>query len=247
MPPGVEHTIDLNCDLGEGCPHDAELLSLITSANVACGLHAGDAPTARRVLRLAVQCGVQVGAHPSYPDRESFGRREMARAPEDIFADLLYQMGALAALAHSVGAALTHVKPHGALYNQACRDDAVARPVIEAAVQFRLPVLGLPGSRLEALAAGRCPFIAEGFADRRYLPDGSLTPRSRPDAFITDMEDAVRQAQELVQVRGVRTLCVHGDNPDAVAFVRRLREAFLKSGWALRPFCPSAGSPAWQR
>jgi UPF0271 protein len=226
--------IDLNCDLGEGCPHDADLMPLITSANIACGFHAGDAPTALAVVRLAAANGVQAGAHPSCPDREGFGRRELARSPEEIFADVLYQVGALAALARSAGLALHHVKPHGALYNQACRDDVVASPVIEAVAQFGLPLLGLPGSRLEALSAGRCPFVAEGFADRRYLPDGSLVPRSRPDAFITDVEEAVRQARWLVEHRGVRTLCVHGDNPDAVEFVRHLRDAFLRDGVLVR-------------
>jgi UPF0271 protein len=228
--------IDLNCDLGEGCPHDAELMPLITSANIACGFHAGDPSTALIALRLAARHGVEAGAHPGYPDRESFGRREMSRSEEEIVADCVYQIGALAALARSVGIALHHIKPHGALYNQACRDDGVARPVLEAAAQFGLPLLGLPGSRLEALAAGRCPFIAEGFADRRYLPDGSLVPRSRPDAFITEVEEAVRQARWLVDHRGVRTLCVHGDNPDAVRFVRSLRDAFTRQGVHLRPF-----------
>ncbi len=228
--------IDLNCDLGEGCPHDAELMPLITSASIACGFHAGDAPAAHAALLLAARHGVQAGAHPSFPDREHFGRLEMQRPPEQVLADLLYQIGALAGLARAAGVNLSHVKPHGALYNQACRDDALARPVIEAVALFGLPVMGLPGSRLEALAAGRCPFIAEGFADRRYLPDGSLVPRSRPDAFVEDPADAVRQAEWLIRERGVRTLCVHGDNPRALAFVAALRAALAAGGIAVRPF-----------
>jgi UPF0271 protein len=228
--------IDLNCDLGEGCPHDAELMPLITTANVACGFHAGDPATAHATLLAAARQGVQVGAHPSFPDREQFGRRELVRTEEQIFEECVYQIGALAGLARSVGVPLHHVKPHGALYNMACRDDAYARPVIAAAELFGLSLLGLPGSRLEALSGGRCPFVAEGFADRRYLPDGTLVPRSRPDAFVTDLAEAVRQAELLRHDRGVRTLCVHGDNPEALAFVRALREELIRNGVTIRAF-----------
>ena len=228
--------IDLNCDLGEGCPFDAELMPLITSANVACGFHAGDPATARATLLLAARHGVQAGAHPSFNDRESFGRRELERTAEQVYAECVYQVGALAALARASGLELSHVKPHGALYNMACRDDALALPVAEASALFGLPVLGLPGSRLEAACRGRCGFVAEGFADRRYQPDGSLVPRSRPDAFVEDPADAVRQAEWLVREKGVRTLCVHGDNPQAVAFVRALREALERQGVAVRKF-----------
>ena len=228
--------IDLNCDLGEGCAHDAELLTLVTSASIACGFHAGEPPTALAVLREAARQGVQVGAHPSFPDRDNFGRTEMSRTEEDIFADCVYQVGALAALAKVAGIELSHVKPHGALYNTACRDNAYARPVVDAAEFFRLPLMGLPDSRLQALCVGRCPFIAEGFADRRYQPDGGLVPRSRPDAFIKDPAEAVQQVTQLLRERGVRTICVHGDNPQAVAFVRALREALGRAGYAIRPF-----------
>jgi UPF0271 protein len=235
--------IDLNCDLGEGCPFDAELMPLITSANVACGFHAGDPATARATLLLAARHGVQAGAHPSFNDRESFGRRELDTPPEQVFAECVYQVGALAALARSAGTTLSHVKPHGALYNMACRDDALAQPVAEAAALFGLPVLGLPGSRLELWHglrphqnAGRFGFVAEGFADRRYQPDGSLVPRTRPDAFVEDPAEAVRQAEWLVREKGVRTLCVHGDNPQAVAFVRALREALERQGIVVRAF-----------
>ncbi|HZU37240.1 MAG TPA: LamB/YcsF family protein, partial [Gemmataceae bacterium] len=136
---------------------------------------------------------------------------------------------------------LSYIKPHGALYNMACRDDKYARPVVAAAELFGLPLLGLPGSRVQALCAGRCLFIGEGFADRRYLPDGQLVPRSRSDAFIEDPAEAVRQAERLLSepepTRRVRTLCVHGDNPKALAFVRGLREALLAAGHRLTPFC----------
>jgi 5-oxoprolinase (ATP-hydrolysing) subunit A len=228
--------IDLNCDLGEGCPHDAELMPLITSANVACGWHAGDAATAHAALRAAARHGVQVGAHPGFPDREGFGRRELPRSEEQIFEDCVYQIGALAGLARAVGLPLRYVKPHGALYNMACRDEAYARPVVAAAALFGLAVMGLPGSRLEALCAGRCPFVAEGFADRKYRPDGSLVPRDRPDAFVAGPVEAVHQAEWLLRDKGVRTLCVHGDNPEAVAFVQELRESLMRQGIAIRKF-----------
>ncbi|HXG08541.1 MAG TPA: 5-oxoprolinase subunit PxpA [Gemmataceae bacterium] len=228
--------IDLNCDLGEGCPYDAELMPLITSANVACGFHAGDPATAHATLTAAARHGVQVGAHPGFPDREYFGRRELDRTEQQVFEDCVYQIGALAGLARAVGLSLRYVKPHGALYNMACREEALARAVLAAAEVFSLPVMALPGSRLQALCAGRLPFVAEGFADRRYLPDGSLVPRSRPDAFVEDPAEAVRQVEWLLREKGVQTICVHGDNPQALTFVRRLREALTRQGIAIRPF-----------
>jgi UPF0271 protein len=228
--------IDLNCDLGEGCPHDAELMPLITSASIACGFHAGDPATAHAALRAAARHGVQAGAHPGFADREHFGRHELSRTEEQVFEDCVYQIGALAGLARAAGVPLRYVKPHGALYNMACRDDAYARPVVAAVEVFGLALLGLPDSRLQASSAGRCPFVAEGFADRRYQPDGSLTPRSHPDAFVADPAEAVRQAEWLVRTRGVRTLCVHGDNPQALAFVRELRAALERQGVVLRKF-----------
>ncbi len=228
--------IDLNCDLGEGCPYDAELMPLITSANIACGFHAGDAATAHAALILAARHGVQVGAHPGFADREHFGRRELPRTETQIFEDCVYQIGALAGLARAVGISLCYVKPHGALYNLACREDAYARPIVEAVSLFGLDLMALPESRLEALSAGRCAFVREGFADRRYLSDGSLVPRSRPDAFVVEPAEAVRQAEWLLRERGVRTLCVHGDNPRALAFIRALRQALSEQGIAIRKF-----------
>src|SRR5947209_7571311 len=153
--------IDLNCDLGEGSPHDAELMPLITSANIACGFHAGDPATALSTLTLAKGHGVRAGAHPGFPDREGFGRRELKRTPQQIFEDVVYQLGALAGLARAVGIPLSHIKPHGALYNMACADEEYAEPVIDAAALFELPLVGLPHSRLQALSKGRCTFVPE--------------------------------------------------------------------------------------
>jgi 5-oxoprolinase (ATP-hydrolysing) subunit A len=233
--------IDLNADLGESFGRwrlgdDEAMLDIVTSANVACGFHAGDPTTLKRTCAEATARGVIIGAQVGYRDLAGFGRRYIDVAPEDLEADVLYQLGALDAMARAGGGRVRYVKPHGALYNQACREDAYARPVVAAVEAFGLAVLGLPGSRLEAVSRGRCPFVAEGFADRRYLPDGSLVPRSRPDAFVTDPDEAVRQAERLTRERGIRSLCVHGDNPAALAFVRALREALTKNGIAIRAF-----------
>ncbi len=228
--------IDLNSDLGEGCGADAELMPLLTSANVSCGFHAGDAHTARTALALAVRHGVRVGSHPGYADREEFGRRELALSEEEVYELCLYQVGALAGLTLDAGLPLRYVKPHGALYNQACREAAYARPVVAAAEKLGLPILALPGSQLEVQARGRVGFVAEGFPDRRYLPDGSLVPRARPDAFVADPDTALKQAEWLVQNRGVRSLCVHGYNPAALAFVRALRQGLRERGHVLRAF-----------
>jgi len=228
--------IDLNCDLGEGCGLDEELMPLITSANIACGFHAGDPAIAFRTLQSAARHGVQAGAHPSFADRENFGRRELAQSEQQVLEETVYQVGALAGLARAIGVSLSHLKPHGALYTLACRDDAFARPIVEAAALFQLPVMGLPGSRLQALASGRCRFVAEGFADRRYQADGSLVPRSSPDAFVENSEESVWQVEMLIRERGVQTICVHGDNPRAPEFVRELRKALTNKGIAIRPF-----------
>ena len=228
--------IDLNCDLGEGAGTDLDVLPLITTANVACGFHAGDPATAFATIAAAAKLGVRVGAHPSFPDRVHFGRRDLDRSEQEVYEDCVYQIGALAGIARACGTALSHVKPHGALYNMACRDDHYARPVDAAAELFGLPLMGLPASRLEALSAGRCQFVPEGFADRAYRPDGSLVPRSESGAFITDPADAARQAVRLARERGVRTLCVHGDNRQAVAFVRALRDALTAEGFTIQPF-----------
>jgi UPF0271 protein len=227
--------LDLNSDVGEGAGLDEALFPLLTSANISCGFHAGDSSTARSALMLARRHGVRVGAHPGYADREYFGRREQDMTEDQIFELCVYQVGALAGLAGSVGETIRYIKPHGALYNQACREERFARPVASAAAQFGTPVIGLPGTPLAREASRRSGFFAEGFADRRYLPDGTLVPRDRPDAFVEDADEAVAQAERLCG-QGVRTLCVHGDNPQALEFVRRLRDALSRRGIHLQAF-----------
>ena len=227
--------IDLNSDLGEGCGLDAELMPLITSANISCGFHAGDWQTAIAALRLANAHNVRIGAHPGYPDREEFGRREWDLSETEIYELCHYQIGALAGLTCITGQCISYIKPHGALYNQACREDRFALPIVSAAKDLHMAVVGLPGSRLEALCVTP-EFVREGFADRRYQADGSLVPRSRPDAFIADPDEAVQQAQWLIREHGVQTLCVHGDNPKALTFVRALRTALTEAGFVIRAF-----------
>ena len=214
--------LDLNSDLGEGCPYDADIMPLVTSANICCGFHAGDAHISRVALHLAAKHGVRIGAHPGYADREHFGRRELTLSSDAILELVLYQVGALMGLAKAEKVILQYIKPHGALYNQAFHTEAVAAPLVDAAELLHLPLMGQPGSVLEKLCHGRIDFIAEGFADRRYRPDGTLVPRSQPDAFVHDVAEAITQADRLQRELGIRSLCVHGDNPQALAFVRGL-------------------------
>ena len=231
--------IDLNCDLGEGCAFDAELMPLITSANIACGGHAGDANLAATALAEAKRYGVQVGAHPSFVDREHFGRRELELCEADIWGDCLLQLANLRRWARAAGMRVKYLKPHGALYNMACRDETYAHAVLLAAALFELALVGLPGSELQKQCgqfSRHVRFVSEGFADRRYRPDGSLVPRDQPGAFVTAPAEAVQQAKWLIRERGVQTLCVHGDNPQAVEFIRALRAALTSQGFLIRAF-----------
>lgn len=238
--------IDLNCDLGEGAGHDAELMPLITSANIACGAHAGDEATMRVTVTLAQKHGVAIGAHPGFADRANFGRREIALSAAGLAELVTAQLGALARYAK-----LRHVKPHGALYNLAARDAAAAKSIAEAVKTFdsSLTLFALAGSEL--VRAGRAAGLRvaeEVFADRSYQGDGSLTPRSRPEALITDEAVAVDQVLRMLREGVVRatdgtevaikadTICVHGDGPKAVAFARRLDEELRRSGIELRQF-----------
>lgn len=226
--------VDLNADLGEGSGHDRELLELITSANISCGFHAGDASTILETLKLAAAAGVVVGAHPGHADREHFGRREQPLREDDVLLLGQYQVGALMGLTKLCNLTLQFLKPHGALYHQACRDITYARPLASVARAFQLKLVGLPGSVLETCAESI--FIAEGFIDRRYRPDGLLVPRTEPNALLDDPREAVAQAEWLCRERGVRTLCVHGDSPGAIEFTARVREHLLACGFEIRPF-----------
>ena len=229
--------IDLNADLGEGAGFDAELMPLVTSANVCCGLHAGGPSEIRATLELAKRHGVRVGAHPGYDDREHFGRREFTLSQQELVDLCTSQISALDALARESGVELRYIKAHGALYNQVCRDRETALAFSAAVSSWNLPVVGLPSSKLEAAVKERgLVFIPEGFADRRYRPDGALVPRTDPDAFVCDADEAVRQVEWLIQSQSVRTICVHGDNPRAVTFARAVREALLNRGFTLKPF-----------
>jgi UPF0271 protein len=229
--------IDLNADLGEGVGDDAGLLELVTSANLACGFHAGDPVTMRRVAALAADRGVAIGAHVGYHDREHFGRRPIAVAPEELAADVLYQLGALEACCRAAGTRVRYVKPHGALYNTAARDPETAEAIVDGVRAFGgLPVLALPGCVLaqRAEAAG-LPAVAEGFADRAYAPDGSLVPRGEPGAVLEDQDAIAAQAMELAG-GVVRSICVHGDTPGAVAAARRVRAALEAAGLPIEAF-----------
>jgi UPF0271 protein len=229
-------SIDLNADLGEGFPDDDALLDRVTSASISCGAHAGDPDTILHTLRLAKRRGVVVGAHPGYEDRVSFGRRDQNLPAREIERLIIGQFEQLAALAMEVGLTLRFVKPHGALYNQAQRLDETAAGVAAALERLKLPVLGQPGSRLERLAHERgILFIGEGFPDRRYRPDGSLAPRSDPDAILSQPAEVEAQAVRLAE-QGVATLCIHGDDPRAVANADRVRGALLRERFVLKSF-----------
>ena len=218
--------IDLNADVGEGCGQDAALMRCITSANIACGFHAGDPSTMRDTVILARDHGVAVGAHPSFADRDHFGRREM-HIPHAEVADLVIrQIIALAEIALKEGIRLQHVKPHGALYNVAVRDrtvaDAIARAV--ASVDRSLILFGLPHSALVAAAgAAGLPSAGEAFADRAYRSDGTLVPRNEPGAVMHDPDEVVARVAGLASRPDVDTICVHGDTPGAAELASRIR------------------------
>jgi UPF0271 protein len=251
----MSSVLDLNADLGEGfgvwrLGDDEALLGVVTSANVACGFHAGDASTMRAVCNGAAERGVVVGAQVSYRDLPGFGRRFIDVEPARLADEVLYQIGALQACAAAAGTTVGYVKPHGALYNAAVRHAEQARGVVEGVRAFGpLPVLGLPGSELLAAAerAGLEP-VEEAFADRGYTPEGTLVPRSRPDALLGGTAEVVRRAVrlardgEIVAVDGTvlrssaRSLCLHGDTPGAVEMAAAVRSALVEAGVSLSPF-----------
>jgi 5-oxoprolinase (ATP-hydrolysing) subunit A len=225
--------IDLNADLGEGCGDDEALLGIVTSANIASGGHAGDRATMEATVRAAIAHGVAIGAHPSYPDRSGFGRMQMERTPEEIFDDVLEQTRALANVADAQGARLHHVKAHGALYNVAARDRAVADAISRAVRAFdpQVAVVGLAGgAQLLSARSHGLRAIAEVFADRGYRPDGSLIPRGQPGALIEDVDAAVAQALALAHSGAGETICIHGDGPRPVAFAGAIRAALESAG-----------------
>jgi 5-oxoprolinase (ATP-hydrolysing) subunit A len=247
--------IDLNCDLGESFGAyklglDEDVIRHISSANVACGFHASDPNVMRRTVRLAKEAGVAVGAHPGLPDLQGFGRRSMDVSPEEAKDITLYQIGALAAFCRAEGIALRHVKPHGALYNMAGRDHALARAICEAVRDFdpALILLGLSGSHmLRAAEELGLPSAREVFADRAYEEDGSLVARSKPGSMIDDEGEAISRVLRMVNEGKVRAItgkdipiqadsvCVHGDGPKALAFVARIRKALEAEGIEVGP------------
>jgi UPF0271 protein len=248
-------SIDLNADMGEsfGAWHmgdDAALMPWISSANIACGFHAGDPGTLADTVTLAVQHGVAIGAHPGLPDLQGFGRRAMQVTEEQVYQMTLYQAGAVRAFAEAAGSRLHHLKAHGALYNMAAQDHALSRGLARAvkALGDGVQIYVLAGSVMEAVArelglSVRC----EVFADRRYMPDGTLAPRARPDALITDEAEAVAQVVRMVGEGTLRavdgsvvtvqadTVCIHGDKPTAVPFVQALRRALAVKGVQVAP------------
>ena len=231
--------IDLNCDLGESfgrysLGHDEALMPLITSANIACGFHAGDPVVMETTVQLALKWKVAIGAHPGYPDLQGFGRREMSLSEEEVEASVLYQVGALAAFARAGGGEVIHVKPHGALYNRAAKDRALAGAVARGVARFsqQLILVGLAGSVLvEAGQEAGLRVANEGFPDRAYNSDGSLMSRRLPGSVLESPGEVAAQAVRLIKegARGlpVHTLCIHGDNPAAVENAKAIRAALI--------------------
>jgi UPF0271 protein len=250
--PGDEpnYRIDLNGDVGESfgaysLGNDVALFDYVTSANVACGFHAGDPSVMRRTIRAALEKGVAIGAHPGYPDLQGFGRRPMDLSADEAYALTLYQIGALYAFARAEGGELSHVKPHGALYNRAAKDPSLADAIARAILDFdpKLVLFGLSGSEL--IHAGEALGLTvanEVFTDRTYQNDGSLTSRALPDAFVTDPSVAANRLARMVKEGKVRsrqgadlsiraeTACIHGDHPGALESARRVREVLEREG-----------------
>jgi UPF0271 protein len=240
--------VDLNADLGEGSPNEPALLRLVSSANIACGFHAGDPDTVAASIQAAREAGVAVGAHPSLADRNSFGRRELPVAPKEVCALVAYQVGAFRAVANSLGVKPNHVKPHGALYNMAARDLALAEALAHGilAADSSLFLFAPGGSALaRAAEAVDLPVAREVFADRNYQADGSLVPRSQPHALLHDAEEAAGRVLRMLREGTVRaidgseiaieadTICIHGDTPEAVEFARTLRAKLEAAGIAI--------------
>lgn len=242
--------IDLNCDMGEGAGEDAGILPFVSSVNVACGFHAGDPTTIRETIRLAARHGVAVGAHPSYPDRAGFGRQPMDRPADRVRDDVVYQVAAVRALCDAEGVPLVHVKPHGALYNSAAQDPALARAIATAVLEVdpRLVVVCLAGSPMVGvLRSLGLRWAEEAFADRGYTSGGALVPRGTAGAMIEEPEAVAARVAALARDRRVTdvdgrlvavsadTVCLHGDTPGAAALARAIRERLDREGIEVRP------------
>ena len=242
-------TIDLNADLGEGCEFDVELMGIVSSCNIACGGHAGDPSSMAATVDLAVANEVAIGAHPAYPDRSGFGRTSQFQSGKKLRKSLINQLDTLYGIVRGAGHSLTHVKPHGALYNDAAGDRSVAKILLQAVqdVCGNVTIIGPPKSALERVAAEKnMPFIAEAFVDRAYLPDGSLVPRGEPNAVHADMNTITTQAitlatknmltaenGEVLEVHA-ETLCIHGDTANAAEIGIAVRDVLLASGVSIR-------------
>jgi UPF0271 protein len=252
----MKPSVDLNCDVGESfgayrLGHDAEILDLVTSANIACGFHAGDPATMRATVRHALEKSVAIGAHPGLPDLVGFGRREINVSSQEVRDLITYQIGALDAFVDSEGGLLRHVKPHGALYNMAARDIVIATAIAESVFRFnpKLILFGQSGSQLvEAGRALGLTTASEVFADRTYESDGSLTPRSQGHAIITDIDQSIKQVIEMIQAGKVRsrqgtdvlvqadTVCIHGDGIHALEIARKIRDALNNADITVKAF-----------
>jgi 5-oxoprolinase (ATP-hydrolysing) subunit A len=247
--------IDLNCDMGEGAGEDEGIVPLVSSVNVACGFHAGDPATIRATVRLAARHGVAVGAHPSYPDRAGFGRAPMVRSPGDVRDDVVYQVAAVGAFCAAEGVALVHVKPHGALYNAAAQDPALAAAICEAVreVDPGLVVVCLAGSPMAGVVRSlglRC--AEEAFADRGYTPEGTLVPRGRAGALVEDPAAVAERVAAMARDRRVTsvtgtpvpvaadTICLHGDTPGAAALATAIRARLARDGVEVRALARGA-------
>ncbi len=237
-------SIDLNCDVGEGISTDVQIIPLISSANIACGLHAGDESTIKKTIELCIQHDVAVGAHPSWPDRKNFGRTEMQMSEKELYDCVTQQLYIIQNIAASLGSTIHHVKPHGALYNQSAKDKMIAYTIAKAVkdVDASLILFGLSGSiSLSAATALGLKAVHEVFADRTYQDDGSLTPRSHFNALITDKKIAVQQVLQMINEGTVRatsgkiiqlkvdTICLHGDGKQAVEFSRRIYQTLKQN------------------
>lgn len=249
-------TIDINCDMGESfgnhlIGNDQAIFPYITSSNIACGFHGGDPLHMHRTIEAAIKHGVQIGAHPGFPDLAGFGRRNMALSPDELKAVIKYQLAAIQGMARSLGTSVKYVKPHGALYNLASGDEKVAKTLIAAIDEIDpgLFIMGLAGSLFQQICLSlNVPFIAEGFADRGYGPDGNLYSRSLPGAVITDPETAASQVMDMVlknqitTIEGqvipmeVQSICIHGDNPVAVDILKAIDASLSVTGVMKRRF-----------